>query len=113
MSIPADTNQPQKIDVERVLFSKNPTLAKAVPRFIINYLKKIVHQDDLNVFMNEYGDLKDSELIGAALSHFKINYKVSGIEKLPKNGKHIFVSNHPLGGLDGLVFIYELSKISI
>ena len=38
------------LDVEKVLFSKNPALAKIVPRFLINYLKRIVHQDDLNLF---------------------------------------------------------------
>ena len=100
----------QKIDVEHVLFSKNPALAKAVPAFVINYLKKIVHQDELNEFLEKYGHLKDSGLIAAGLSHFKIKYKVSGSENIPDSGRYIFVSNHPLGGLDGLVFIYELSK---
>jgi putative hemolysin len=54
--------------------------------------------------------LKNAELIFAGLQHFKIKYKVSGSENIPKKGRYIFVSNHPLGGLDGLVFIYELSK---
>jgi 1-acyl-sn-glycerol-3-phosphate acyltransferase len=105
-----DKNNFLKIDVEKVLDSKNQALRKAIPRFVINYLKKIVHQDDLNVFMNKWGHLKDAELIGAFLSHFEIKFKVSGVENISKTGRHIFVSNHPLGGLDGLVFIYELSK---
>jgi 1-acyl-sn-glycerol-3-phosphate acyltransferase len=103
-------NENQKIDVEEILYSKNPTLKKAVPKFIVNYLKKIVHQDELNEFLAKWGHLKDSELVGAGLSHFNIRYKVFGIENIPKKGRYIFVSNHPLGGLDGLVFIYELSK---
>jgi hypothetical protein len=45
-----DTTEPGPIDVDRILRSKNPTLAKAIPTFIINYLKRIVHQDDLNNF---------------------------------------------------------------
>jgi putative hemolysin len=100
----------QKIDVEHVLFSKNPALARAVPAFVINYLKKIVHQDELNVFLAKWGHLHDSELIEAGLRHFEIKYKVFASENIPKSGRYIFVSNHPLGGLDGLVFIYELSK---
>ena len=40
----------------------------------------------------------------------KLSYKVFGRENIPVKGRYIFVSNHPLGGLDGLVFIYELSK---
>jgi putative hemolysin len=99
-----------KIDIEKVLASKNPALARAVPRFIINYLKRIVHQDDLNEFLRLYGHLKDAKLAEAFLSHLEIKYTVSGTENIPENGRFIFVSNHPLGGLDGIVFINELSK---
>lgn len=99
-----------KIDVEKVLKSKSPAISKIIPRFIINYLKKIVHQDDLNEFLNLYSNLKNAELIGAFLNHFDIRYKVYSSENIPVSGRHIFVSNHPLGGLDGIVFIFELSK---
>jgi 1-acyl-sn-glycerol-3-phosphate acyltransferase len=105
-----EKEQIQKIDVERVLFSKNPTLKKTIPKFLINYLKRIVHQDELNIFLSECGHLRDIELIAAGLSFFGIKYKVLGNENIPTKGRYIFVSNHPLGGLDGLVFIYEISK---
>ncbi len=65
-----------KIDIERVLDSKNPSLRKIIPKFIINYLKRIVHQDDLNEFLAKYGHLKDADLIEAGLMHFKIKFKV-------------------------------------
>jgi hypothetical protein len=100
----------QKLDVERILYSKNPALKKVIPGFVINYLKRIVHQDDLNIFLNKYGQLKDAQLIEAGLKHFEIKFKVYGSEKIPGTGRYIFVSNHPLGGVDGLIFIYELSK---
>jgi 1-acyl-sn-glycerol-3-phosphate acyltransferase len=98
------------IDVEKVLKSKNPALGRSLPSFIINYLKKIVHQEELNEFLKLYGHLKNAELIYAGLQHFKIRYKVTGSENIPQDGRYIFVSNHPLGGLDGLVFIYEISR---
>ena len=100
----------QKIDVKNVIHSKNPALSKAIPGFVINYLKKIVHQDELNDFLGKWGHLKDTELIAAGLKHFEIKYKVFGSENIPDSGRYTFVSNHPLGGLDGLVFINELSK---
>jgi 1-acyl-sn-glycerol-3-phosphate acyltransferase len=105
-----DNKENQTIDVKSVLYAKNPVLARAIPGFVINYLKRIVHQDDLNEFLRKYGQLKDSELIAAGLQHFEIKFKVSGTENIPESGRFIFVSNHPLGGLDGLVFINELSK---
>lgn len=110
MDKPADNKDIKLIDVESVLYSKNPAIKKVVPSFIINYLKKIVHQDELNDFLRQYGHLKNAELIYSGLQHFKIKYTVSGNENIPSGGRHIFVSNHPLGGLDGLVFIYELSR---
>jgi len=110
MPVNSEIKGPPRIDVGKVLFAKNPSLAKAVPGFFISYLKRIVHQDDLNDFLGLYGHLKDDKLINAGLNYFKIRYKVFGLENLPENGRFIFVSNHPLGGLDGLVFIHELSK---
>ena len=104
------TSENQKIDVKNVIYSKNPALARAVPGFVINYLKRIVHQDELNEFLGKWGHLRDSELIEAGLKHFEIKFKVLNSENIPESGRYIFVSNHPLGGLDGLVFIYELSK---
>ncbi len=82
-----------------------------VPGFIVNYLKRIVHQDDLNGFLDNWGHLKDAELIEAGLNYFGIKAQVHGKENIPAEGRYIFVSNHPLGGLDGLVFIHELSKV--
>jgi len=100
----------QRIDVESILFSKNPSLARIIPGFAINYLKKIVHQEELNTFLEESGHLRDADLIDAGLRFFDIKFRVTGSENIPASGRYIFVSNHPLGGLDGLVFISELSK---
>jgi putative hemolysin len=110
MESASENKENQRIDIGKVLYSKNPALAKAMPGFVINYLKRIVHQDELNEFLAKWGHLRDSELIEAGLIHFGIKFKVSGTENIPEKGRYIFVSNHPLGGLDGLVFIYELSK---
>jgi 1-acyl-sn-glycerol-3-phosphate acyltransferase len=104
-------NENQKIDVREILQSKSPSLSRTIPGFIINYLKRIVHQDELNEFLTKYGHLRDARLIEAGLMHFGIKFNVSGAGNIPESGRFIFVSNHPLGGLDGLVFIYELSKL--
>jgi len=105
-----EDNSIQKLDVEKILFSKSPALKKTIPKFVVNYLKKIVHQDDLNIFLEKCGDLKDAEFVENGLKHFEIHYNVYGSENIPESGRYIFVSNHPLGGLDGMVFIHELSK---
>lgn len=106
----AKTKDSVRIDVSEVLRSKNPSLAKVIPSFIVNYLKRIIHQDELNDFLERSANLKDIDLVEASLDFLKINYNVIGKENLPGEGRFIFVSNHPLGGLDGVIFMYELSR---
>jgi len=110
MTKPREANDILQLDVEKILYSRNPALKKVVPRFIVRYLKRIVHQVELNEFLRIAGHRRDAEFIKAGLEFFNISYKVSCGENIPASGRYIFVSNHPLGGLDGLVFIYELSK---
>jgi 1-acyl-sn-glycerol-3-phosphate acyltransferase len=99
-----------QIDVEKVLESKNPALKKIIPRFVLAWLKKIIHQDEINYFLAQYKDLKNTELIAAWLEYIDVKYRVIGAENIPADGRHFFVSNHPLGGLDGVVFINEIAK---
>ena len=103
-------NSVLQIDVEKVLESKNPALKKIMPRFLISWLKKIIHQNELNCFLAKYNNLKDEKLVAAWLEYFNIKYRVIGAENIPAEGRYFFVSNHPLGGLDGVVFINEIAK---
>lgn len=99
-----------KLDLEAVLKNKNPKLLKWLPKFIISYLKKTIHQDELNSGMEEYKDYKDFDFIHAILDkHIKINLVVEGLENVPKSGSVIIASNHPLGGIDGMAILKAIS----
>ncbi len=100
----------EKIDVAEILAAKSPGLAKKVPGFLVNYLKRIIHQDEINDILSEFRDLRDAEFAAATLGYMGVTYNVYGTENLPRNGRFIFVSNHPLGGLDGLIFITEMAR---
>lgn len=41
------------IDVEKILREKARKYYKYIPSFVVSYLKKIVHQEELNVFLFE------------------------------------------------------------
>ena len=41
------------IDIKRLIKSKNPKLLKWLPGFAISYLKRILHQDEINAFLRE------------------------------------------------------------
>jgi len=102
--------QPLQVDVEKILDDKNPKIRRMLPGFIVRYLKRIVHEDMINAILRNYGHLRGAAFNDGALSYMGIKYRAHGVENLPKGGRNIFVSNHPLGGLDGMVFMSELSK---
>ncbi|HKL66351.1 MAG TPA: 1-acyl-sn-glycerol-3-phosphate acyltransferase [Bacteroidales bacterium] len=99
-----------KIDIKKIFKDKNPGLARLIPGFIFNYLKRVIHEDELNEFMGKYGNLRGIDLVKAGLSYMDIKYQVHNKHNIPSEGRYLFVSNHPLGGLDGLVFMTEISK---
>lgn len=98
----------QEIDVYKVLKDKNPKLARRVPKFVINYLTRTIHQDEINEILSAYSDLEGVEFIREALKHMGIKYHSSGLDKLDPEGRYIFASNHPFGGLDGLMLADEV-----
>lgn len=91
-----------QIDVDAILKAKAGNKAKYVPRFLVSYLKKIIHQDEVNEFLNTNKDKRDLDFIRAFMNYFNNTFEVHGIENLPTEGRCTFVSNHPLGAQDGL-----------
>ena len=102
-----------KIDIKKVISSKSVTLAKYAPKFFINWLKRLIHEDELNVFLEKSQGLEGREFAGAALEYLNVKCNVTYTDKasLKSDGRYIFVSNHPLGGLDGLILISELGSL--
>lgn len=99
-----------KIDVEAILAAKAGKKARYVPGFLISYLKKIIHQDEVNEFLLRNHDKRDLEFIGAFMDYFNNSFDVKGLENLPTGGRYTFVSNHPLGAQDGLGLAYILGQ---
>lgn len=106
-------SQSIKIDIEKVIASKSTTLAKYTPKFLINWIKRIVHVDEMNEILGRCGDKKGEDFAKTVLEELNVKCNVSYLDKssLHKDERYIFVSNHPLGGLDGLVLIKELGSL--
>ena len=93
------------IDIENILKSKMGTKAKFVPRFLVSWLKRIIHEDQVNQFLWEHRNQYGVEWLEECVRYLKMNIKLEGVENLPdkNDGKlYTFVSNHPLGGQDGV-----------
>ncbi len=104
-------DQKKLIDVERVIQSKSPGLYRILPRFILNWLKKKLHEEQINHGLSVCGHLKGHAFNEAAIEYLGINVVWEGEEHIPKTGGVIIASNHPLGGLDGLAFIRAVSSV--
>lgn len=100
----------QKIDLDTVFKSKNPSLYKLVPNFVMRYLKKIVHQKEINDFLDEHGHLTGNEYTTQVLKTLEIAYNVNFTTPIDKDKKYILTSNHPLGGADGIILIDYFSR---
>jgi putative hemolysin len=85
-------------------------MARKIPRFVKNYLKRIAHQDDINEVFRLFGHLKGADFAEELLRYLEITVKYEGLENLPKAGVYTFVSNHPLGGLDGVAIAALLGR---
>jgi len=98
------------IDVEKVIGAKSPRLLKALPGFVIRYLKRIIHQNELNEILAVHGHKQGVEFIDAVLEFMNVTYSVEGLDSIDLNKRYLFASNHPLGGLDGMILIHMLGK---
>lgn len=93
------------IDIDAILRSKMGAKADRVPRFIVKWLRNIVHQDEVNSFLWDARELQGTPWLKAGLEFLENKLVIKGAENLPdaNDGKrYTFVSNHPLGGIDGI-----------
>ena len=97
--------QEKFIDIDKVIKDKNPKLLKILPKFIINYIKRVVHENDVNEILHDLKDVHDYEFCAALINRLNIKINVSGLENIPKDGGFIFASNHPLGGMDAMALV--------
>ena len=92
------------IDIDKILADKAGSKANYVPSFVVSWLKRIVHQDEVNRFLNAHKEETGVEWLKSCVKYLDMRLTVIGQENLPlHDGKlYTFVSNHPLGGGDGV-----------
>lgn len=92
-----------RIDVGQILESKAPRLKRYIPRAVINWLRGIIQEDFLNNAIGNFGDKPPMEFIRGAFGLLDIERSVEGFENIDPEGRYIFASNHPFGGMDGMM----------
>ncbi|MBP3943906.1 1-acyl-sn-glycerol-3-phosphate acyltransferase [Sphingobacteriaceae bacterium WQ 2009] len=103
--------QPKKyIDIRDVIKKKNPKLLKWIPNALTSFLERLVHIDDINIIMTRYADKRGLEFVDGLIEYLGASVTLVGQENIPLEDSVIFASNHPLGGLDGVAFMYAIGK---
>ncbi len=100
-----------RIDLDEIIKKKSVKLYNKLPRFVLFVLKKILKQDNINDVLDYCGDVKGIEFLHKALDRMNVQREFVNIDKLDKTKKYIFASNHPLGGLDGMVIVEGVSQM--
>lgn len=83
--------------------------SRLLPGFLITRLEKLIRQDELNEILRVTYPARGSEFSARVLDFLNIEVEVVGLDRLPE-GRFMFASNHPLGGLDGITLIALLGK---
>ncbi len=103
--------QAKFIDIEKVLKEKAYKLYKWLPRFAVNWLKKKLHEDDINAAMEALKNERGLEFNSKGLKLLGAHVESKHADLIPKTGTVIIAANHPLGGLDGMALIKSVGEI--
>ena len=88
------------LDVNEVL---GPKLVKKLPRFVINFFKRRIHQDEINDCIMKAEHYRGAGFFDEALKYVGITFRIRGEENLDHEKKYLFAGNHPLGGPEALI----------
>lgn len=100
----------QFIKIREVIHKKSPKLARWIPKPLVSYLERVIHEDEINYIMTKYHDDMGLDFVDSLLSELKVQVHLEGVEHIPLDEPVIFASNHPLGGLDGVAFMQAIGK---
>ncbi len=103
---------PNFIDLDKVIAAKSPSLQKKMPRFLMRWLNKLLHVDEINYYLYTYRDKFGSDFTEAILTEaLSVKIEVVNPQNIPQGVNPLLVGNHPLGGVDGMALINEIGKV--
>ena len=70
-------------------------------------LMKVLKISTINRIYNRNKHLSDLDFLNALLNDFQIKFDIpeEDLKRLPKDGAYVTISNHPLGGIDGILLL--------
>jgi len=99
------------LNVDSVFRKKGRKIYPYIPGFLIRYIERIVHQDELNAALKRLQDKKNVEFLEhVLLNEFGVEIEARNFENVPAQGRYIIAGNHPLGGMDGMALMQVVGK---
>ena len=76
-------------------------------------LMKILKIDSMNKIYNKHKHRSDIDFVTSLLDEFEIKFEIpeEDLRRIPKSGAFITISNHPLGGIDGILLLKLLLQV--
>lgn len=92
----------QTIDIEAIIRGRLGSKASFVPRFVYSWLRNLIHEDFINEYLKR--EREGVDFCQGVIEYLGVTVDVEGLENLPPSGSGYltFVSNHPLGAIDGV-----------
>lgn len=102
-----ETDKPLQLDLGQVLKSKLGKKARFVPRALVRRLEKTICVERLNKLLADNHPKTGAEFCRGVFKDLDVTVDVRDVENLPSpsDRRVVIVSNHPLGGLDGMALI--------
>lgn len=98
------------LDIDAILRGRMGEKGKFLPRMLTRGLERLIHQEELNAVLDAVYPREGSAFAAKVYDYFELTLDVEGEENIPAEGRFIFASNHPLGGLDGIGLISVLGR---
>lgn len=99
------------IDIEKILREKAYKLYRWLPGFAISWLKRKLHEAEINDAMVRLKDDRGLNFNRKALDILEAKVQSVHPENIPVTGNVTIAANHPLGGLDGMALIKAVGEI--
>ncbi|MBQ5829945.1 MAG: acyltransferase [Alistipes sp.] len=93
------------LDIREILSKR---IGRRLPKFISRPLEKLIHQDELNGFFATCEGATPEEFLKKAFEFLNVTHTVEYTAPLADDERYIFASNHPFGGLDGMLLVDAL-----
>ncbi len=102
-----------RIDVDGILRQRLPRHYRYIPGFAVRWLERTICQEKMNALLEHNEGRTGADFCRGVIDYLGVGYKVSGEANLQPDVdcRPVIVSNHPLGGLDGMILIDYITSV--